>query len=69
MLKQLLPKDWQPMYDKLNKWFEDNIKKINENTPPQLKEGYKSRRPLPPVNTATNIRGVTRVAKDGQKLI
>ncbi len=68
MKNKLIPKAQEGFWARLNKWFANNIKKMNDSAPDHLKEGETSKRPLPMYNSMANIRGNTRIAKHGDKL-
>lgn len=55
------------LLDYLNKHFNDNINKINANTPKKLSEQDDSKRPQAPGGSTRNIRGVIRTSKNGTK--
>lgn len=65
--KSLVPKTKESLWDRLNKWFENNIKKINNNTPSHLKEGSPVKTILPMYNSVYNLPGVKVIAKNGFK--
>lgn len=65
-LGNILNIDWNKLREKANQYFQNNINKINQNTPTQLKASTKSKRPRFIANMS-NIRNVDTI-KNGAKL-